>query len=292
MSLGADNEEFTAAFTYNLRKNRLVSGYTTSTIAYSAYLLQVIRVHGGITQPYALYLAIGPLLAAGLSYILTKAADKDTLDLFTSKRFNLALLGYSSLSLVMVGLAPQLRRPLFIGPPLLVAISSIKGYAYGVRGWDLQKPAATIARDLKKTVTQTLSSLAKLPKTLQSFGYSAATLLLGVMKLAKVKEIVTILASSTSQSDLLVPLARLARLSLFSAVVFSLKDAADRGLLEGRTFIQLNLLSSACFGALAAFVLKGATSSAQIQAVGGVAAVFSIFCAWNGVASILKAHAM
>ena len=289
MSLANSDEEFATAFTYNLRKNRLVSGYKATTMAYVAYFFQVVRVHGGFTQPYALYLAIGPLLAAGLSYILTQSTNNDTLGLFTSKRYNLALLGYAGISLALVGLAQQLRKPLFIIPPLLATISCMKGYASGVRGWDLQKPAVAIVCDLKKSTAQTLSSLLKVPKTMQASAYTAATLLLAAMKLAKVKEIIEMIASSSSQSNLLVPLARLARLSLFTAVVYSLKDAADRKMLEGESFIQLNLLSAASFGALASFLLKKATpKSTQLPIVGGAAAFFSVFCACNGAASILK----
>ena len=143
-------------------------------------------------------------------------------------------------------------------------ISCIKGYAYGVRGWDLRKPVVAIVSDLKKSTTQTISSLLQVPKTKQASGYTAATFLLVAMKLAKVKEIIGMLASSSSQSNMLVPLARLARLSLFTAVVFSLKDAADRRMLEGENIIQLNLLSAASFGSLAAFVLKGSTSTTQL----------------------------
>ena len=46
-------------------------------------------------------------------------------------------------------------------------------------------------------------------------------------------------------------LIRFAKLSLLASLVFSLKDAADRGRLDGTTFVQLNFLSSFAFGTMA-----------------------------------------
>jgi len=120
------------------------------------------------------------------------------------------------------------------------------------------------------------------PKNIVATGYLAATLMVTTMKLAKLKEVFEIAITSSSQS-VLVPLARFARLALLAYVVYTLKDGADRGILDGTSFIQLNFLSSASFGALAAYVLKEGTAG-----LGGAAAFFSVFCAFNGVVSTLK----
>ena len=279
---GIDAEQFAAAFRYNLRKDRLSTTYKATSIAYALYALQNIRVHSSL--PYGSLLASGHGLAAGLAYILSKAASKDHLFLFTSKRYNLALLGYGACKLAVTAIAGRVPGgPLLLLGPLLANISSIQGYSIGVRGWEYEKPAGSIVIDVKKSASQAISSMLKVPKT-QSLGYMGATLLLVALKLDKLKKICEIILSNNDVgASLLVPLARFARLAIFSAVAYTLKDGADRGLLDSPNFILLNLLSAASFGALASYV--GATT-----AVGGLAALFSVFSGVNGLISVLKSE--
>lgn len=273
------NSDFDAAFQYNLRKNRLSATYKASSIAYGLYALHNLRAQTSL--PYACLLASGHMLAAGLAYVLSKATANDQLFLFTSKRYNLALLEYGVCQLAVVALAGQIPGGnLFLLGPSLATISSIQGYALGVRGWYYQKPVGAIVEDVKKSTSQTMSSLVKVPKNIQSCVYLGATLLLATMKFVKFKEICEILlAKSDIRTSLLVPLARFGRLALFTGVVYSLKDAADRGFLNSSNLIQLNVLSSASFAALASY----AGTSTR---VGGLAAFFSIFCALSVAASV------
>jgi hypothetical protein len=223
-------------------------------------------------------------MAAGLAYILKGEAATNQLFLFTSKRYNLALLGYGLCQLAVVNLAGKVPGgPLFVFGPILATISGLQGYVYGVRGWDYQKKSTTIAADLKTAVTQLVRSFVKLPKTFSSVVYLVATLMLATMKLAKAKEIVEILSTGGGDmSKILVPLARFGRLALFASVVYSLKDGADRGILDGKGFIQLNFLSAVSFAALAAYA--GPTTNP----IGGLSAFFALVCAFNGLASTLN----
>lgn len=277
----AADSEFAEAFQYNLRKNRLSVSYKATAIAYSFCVIQNLLVQTSV--PYACFLASEHALASGLAFILSKASAQDNLFLFTSKRYNLALLNYSACHLagaILAGLVPG--KNLFLYGPLLAAFSSIQGYTLGVRGWTYEKPVGAIVADLKKTTSQTLSSLVKVPKSIQSFGYLGATLLLATMKFAKLKEIVDILiAKSDVRTSLLVPLASFGRLALFTCVAYTLKDGSDRGLLGSTNLIQLNLLSAGSFAALASYV--GINTQ-----VGGLSAIFSLFCALNGVLSFFK----
>jgi hypothetical protein len=101
----------------------------------------------------------------------------------------------------------------------------------------------------------------------------------------------------------------MAKMSLFAAVVYTLKDAADRKRLEGTTFIELNFLSSVMFVAMAGtcrwqqcvFVydccaharlspiisaanwLKG---TVELPVVG--AGLLALFTAANGIVSVVK----
>jgi len=278
----AGDEQFATAFDKNLKQDRLSNLYKATYLVYGAFALKNLRIHNSLS--YGCLLASAPMLAAALAFILSGAASKDNLFLFTSKRYNLTLLAYGLCQLAVVILAGRQAPPQWLIPPVLAIISSIQGYSFGVRGWALQKPAGTILNDFKKTIAQINLSFLKLPKNLKSGGYLGATLMLATMKLVKLKEIAEIVldASNKANGGILVPLARFGRLALFTSVVYSLKDGADRGILDDSTsLIQLNVLSSASFAALAAYV--GVSTQ-----IGVLAAFFSIFCAWNSAMSIFS----
>mmetsp|Transcript_26795 Transcript_26795/g.39642 ORF Transcript_26795/g.39642 Transcript_26795/m.39642 type:complete len:335 (-) Transcript_26795:178-1182(-) len=282
-SASADSE-FSEAFQYNLRKSRLTAAYKAAAISYALYALHNLRAQSSLA--YACLFASGHGMAAGLACILNFAAVEDRLFLFTSKRYNLALMEYGVCQLVATALAGRVPRGGFIllAGPLFATISTFQGYIFGVRGWTYQKPVGAIVGDLKKGTSQTLSSLFKVPKNIKSFGYLGGTLLVAAMKLEKLKEIGEVLvAKSDVRTALLVPLAGFGRLALFTSVVYNLKDGADRGILDNINFIGLNLLSAFSFAALVSHV--GTNTP-----VGGFSAFFSVFCALNGVISFFKSN--
>jgi hypothetical protein len=234
-------------------------------------------------QAFSIYQASsGHVLAAGLAYILVGAAQKeDRLKSDTYKRLNLSLVAYGAVGLSMVGLTSQFRTPMFVLPPLLAFINSIKGYTYGALGWDKKSKSGKIVSDLMEGTKSTLLSMLTIPKNIKALGYLGATLMVETMKIHKLVEIVQLAQAGANRLTIAIMLSRFGRLALFTTVLYTLKDAADRGRLEGTTFIELNLLSSSAFAAMAAHLLpRGSTK------LGAAAAFFSVFSAWNGRCSL------
>jgi len=73
-----------------------------------------------------------------------------------------------------------------------------------------------------------------------------------------------------------------AKLTLFSAVVFTLKDAADEKRMKGMVFIQMNLVSSFIFGVISAYRME---KGQLLLPVG--AALSSLFTGINGLRSVV-----
>jgi hypothetical protein len=229
------------------RQDRLQIGYKVTSIVYlGVSILHIVRK--GLNS-WALYYACGgPLLASGITYILAQAASNDRISSDTYKRLNLSLLTFGVLGLTLPVLDPiHFRAPVFIIPPLLATVNSIKGYGYGVLGWDKKKEKSAILTDLKESFQSTFQSLITFRK--ESLDYLLATSMVVIMTVVKCKE----LFGSSTTNPLMVAskVSRMARLMLFSGVLFTLKDAADRNRLSGTTFVQLNYLSSAVFLSMA-----------------------------------------
>jgi hypothetical protein len=136
--------------------------------------------------------------------------------------------------------------PFFIVPPLLATINLIKGYGYGVLEWDKKKEKSAILTDLKEHFQSTFQNLITFRK--ESLDYLLATSMVVIMTLVKGKEL---FESTTNPLMVASKVSRMARLMLFSGVLYTLKDAADRNRLSGTTFVQLNYLLSAVFLSMA-----------------------------------------
>jgi hypothetical protein len=277
-----NDDDFERAFTRNIRKNRLTRTYAAASVLYFGFGLFNLKMQTSL--PYALLLASGHFMAAGLAWILKDQDVKDNLFLFTNKRFNLGLLEYGICQLIVLMLAKRVPggNSIFGLGPVLLTLSSLQGYTYGVRGLDYSKGGPmSLVKDLFTGVGQTLLSIVKIPKNINSAVYTVATLLVFSMKVAKLQEVVDIVSKKGDTSSLLVPIARLGRLALMTILVYSLKDAADRGMIDSPTFIKLNALASASFASLALYIGKA-------TAVGGMAAFLAVFCGAKGVVSIVK----
>jgi hypothetical protein len=255
------------------RKSRVITGYRAASLAYLASATILSLANGYRSKQhhsmslfaacwFQAYTVAGPILASGVAYILTDAAVKDNLQSDTYKRFNLFLGQYAALTLSMVYLAPDsFASPIFIVPSLLGLINSSKGYAYGALGWD--KKTGSYKEEMVQAVKSTIQTLVLTPpKNLASLGYLGATLTVGSMKVAQLVEIVT--GTLVQQQQATIPLvviatrlSRLAKLSLLTAVLFTLKDTADRDRLGGTTFIELNFLSSFVLGTMAGRSVQG-----------------------------------
>jgi hypothetical protein len=310
------------------RKSRVVTGYRAASLAYlgSAVLplFKHYRVQGHVFAWSEVYIVAGPVLASGVAYVLTDAAVNDRLQSGTYKRLNLFLGKYAALTLSMALLAPAwFANSLFLVPSLLGLINSSKGYAYGALGWD--KKTGSYKEDLLQGVKSSIQTLfLKPPKNLASLGYLGATLTVGGMKVAKLVEIVGVVIKQEYATPLVIATGffRLAKLSLLTAVLFTLKDAADRDRLGGTTFIELNFLSSFVLGTMAGrshcesyfhgvicfllfltqryclffFFFLGVPSSiipaylspgGAVTKLGGAISLFSLFNAFNGVVGLV-----
>lgn len=264
------------------RKKRVLFGYRATAIAYLLYCQKYFTVKG--IQPFAIQVTSGYALAAGLAYILASAVQGDRLASDTYKRLNLALvefglIGILGWGLVKFGATVPGFSPLLV-PPILATVNGIKGYGYGLLGWE-KSGDASVVRDFMDGVKSTVLGYFSLPKNVKATGYLAATWMVTGMKLAKLLEIVQLVAGGATGLTIYTRLSRFARYAMASTVLYTLYDAANRNRLEGTTFIELNFMSSAVLAALSSFA--GIASP-----IGGAAAAFSAFSAFNGVASILK----
>lgn len=264
------------------RKSRVLWGYRITALSYLFYAMRYFSVKG--IQPFSIQVNSGYALAAGLAYILASAVQGNRLSSDTYKRLNLSLLqfglfgiwgwGLVKFSDSIPGFTPMLL------PPLFAMINGIKGYGYGVLGVD-KAGNVSFVNDLSQGIKSTIQGMFSLPKNIKAAGYLAATYMLTGIKFTKLVEIVRLIAAGSDGLVVFTRLSRYARYAMLWTVLYTLKDAADRGRLEGTTFIELNFLSAVALAALAAFT--GIASP-----IGSGAAAFALFSTWNGISSIAK----
>ncbi len=264
------------------RKLRILWGYRATALAYLLYAWRYFSVKG--IQQFSIHVTSGYVLTAGLAYILASAVQGNRLSSDTYKRLNLSLLhlgimGIVGWGLVKLGDTVPGFTPMFI-PPLFAMINGIKGYGYGVLGYDKSGNTALLT-DFSTGVKSTIGGILSLPKSAKSTGYLAATYMVTTMKAAKLLEVFRLILEGADGLTVFTRLSRYARYSMLSTVLYTLKDAADRGRLEGTTFIELNFLSAAVLAAMA-------TYSGMTSPIGGSSATFALFSAWNGIFSIYK----
>mmetsp|Transcript_82 Transcript_82/g.103 ORF Transcript_82/g.103 Transcript_82/m.103 type:complete len:397 (-) Transcript_82:1066-2256(-) len=261
------------------RKKRLVMGYKATTFAYFLSIIQVAS-KTGLTK-FAAYFLSSRLLTAGVAYIMSSAAENDRLSSDTYKRLNLAMIGFGVIGLIVQALLPNTRTAIACIAAFLTMVNAVKGYGYGVLGWDKKKEDASIVKDLANYPVSVLKGVFSIPKNMKSFGYLGLTGMVGTMKVIKLVELVQVLKEGTDKVMIATRLSRFASLSFLAMVAYTLKDAADRDRLEGSTFIELNFLAALSLATMSAYV--GFNSR-----LGGFAAFFSGFSAFNGLASIQK----
>lgn len=269
----ADNEQTSLEEKIAGRKKRLIGGYKVMTAAFASFGSMLIA-----TTKVPLFGAPS-LMVAGISYIMIGAAENNRLASDTYKRLNIALFEFGAAGL-LAGLGMRLGATVKLNAAWLLmffvaVVNSIKGYGYGLKGWELGDASAS--EDLIKGMKLTLKTMVQIPN-IKSAGYLAATLFIGFFKLQKLGEVFC----GQGLSKIVTPLIGLARLMVLTIVLFTLKDAADRDRLEGTTFIQLNALSSLSFLAWAAF--RGTAGTSLRPLLGAI----SGFTALNGVLSLTK----
>ena len=223
------------------RKKRVSGGYTIVTVGYTLFALVFARYF----SPLGLYIASGMTTASGVAYILTGAAKNNRLSSDTYKRLNLALGTYGFIGILARGtLDVSSVVKIWTAISFVAMVNSIKGFGYGLKGWELSKvdPVPEFINGAKSTIT----TLVKFPSNVKSAGYLLSTLGFIFLTISKLLEVISLV---TAAKGIITPLAsqymfRLNKLILLSAVTFTLKDAADRDRLEGTTFIELNFLTA------------------------------------------------
>jgi hypothetical protein len=161
----------------------------------------------------------------------------------------------SSLKLLHI---PPLLQNLFVWriPPILAIINGIKGYGYGVWGWDKKKTSSssssnnnnTLVADLCKDFVDGIKSI--VPTVLRRNNlpirsgsdrvYAVGTVWIGVWTVIQTVHFVTGLASQElSPYQLYDGWTGVARFGLLSTIYYTLSDASSRDRLAGSTFIQL-----------------------------------------------------
>eukprot|EP00560_Eucampia_antarctica_P003952 CAMPEP_0197837914 /NCGR_PEP_ID=MMETSP1437-20131217/33721_1 /TAXON_ID=49252 ORGANISM="Eucampia antarctica, Strain CCMP1452" /NCGR_SAMPLE_ID=MMETSP1437 /ASSEMBLY_ACC=CAM_ASM_001096 /LENGTH=287 /DNA_ID=CAMNT_0043445345 /DNA_START=158 /DNA_END=1021 /DNA_ORIENTATION=+ len=250
------------------RQKRVTLGYRLTAVSYIASLLVSATLRSEL------------LLLAGMSYILSGAAQNSRLTSDTYKRMNLALGLYSVTSLFVLNknLTVPIQKKMAILSSILACIHSIKGYGYGILGWDKKKNLLkTLPQELKQGVSNTVKQLLVIPpSSLKSFGYQLMTFFA-----------IAIAACQFNKANYAIS----ANNVLLSTITLTLKDAADRNRLEGTTFIQLNILCSIVFAAMSTkyfAVMSSISSYDKHTLLFFSAASSSVFSLINLLTSIAK----
>lgn len=250
------------------RKKRVVGGYKLCVFFYGLFGALLASMS---KEPFY---GAGPFLASGVAYNLIGAAENDRLSSATYKRLNLALGTYAFVGF-FAGLIMNFR--LWSVASFVAFVNSVKGYGYGLKGWELA-PTDAVA-DLRKGLTSDVRTLLRL-SDLRAAGYAAAAATVLALTLAKLAELRR-LAEAGDAYAVGTRLFRLSKLLLAAATAVTLKDAADRGRLEGTTFVRLNFFTAVFFATWARYEGAGA-------ALGKGFASFAAFAAFNGISSVLK----
>lgn len=268
------------------RKQRVLIGYRITALSYLTASGLALKKSG--LTPFSCYTVAGPILAAGMAYILSIAAqksnDKDhTLPRLASptyKRLNIVLGKYGAIGLILAALVPQTSSPFWVGWTILsfiTMVNSIKGYGYGLKGWKLEGNTISLFKEdvlgLTKGAAKTIFGAVQ--TNLQSTAYLASTLTVGTLMMMKLVDLVTCVVAQDSNVVIASRLSRFAKLYLLTGASFTLTDGAMRGrLAEGSTYNQLNFLSALCFGTMA-----GKQVAAVVVLCVGVIVSHPIVCA-------------
>lgn len=221
------------------RKKRVVVGYKITSIS---YLLLGLVIIGKSRVPYY---GMGPILVSGLGHILSDAALNNRLASDTYKRLNLSLIGGTLFSCTGNFLMQGFPLERFLA--FVTIVNSIKGYGYGLKGWELNNACAK--EDLLKGTKQSIQIISK-TSNFTSAAYLAMTLTVGALIVSKFKELIFLLVGNKNAFVIGTRMYRFSKLLLIGAISFTLKDAADRDRLQGTTFINLNYLNSLSFATM------------------------------------------
>ena len=243
------------------RKQRVEIGYKIVALAYalvSCISFVKYRFIEPCPIPLMLYITAGPWMASSVAFHLIGSGKNDVLKSGASKRLNLALAMFGFIGLLAKGIITT-AQPLWIFACLLATINSIKGYGYGLKGWDLKMTEGNggAFQDIVGGGLDSLRSLFALPSLFsRSAGYAAMTVTFGAMKVAAVYKIIMHAYTGGFPMNKMVwiPLAfQYKKMLLLTTAAFTLKETVD---LEspkgwGAASVGLGLATAVATGAMA-----------------------------------------
>ena len=241
------------------RKKRVLMGYRLSMVIFA--LLGLSTLVPAFIRPemaaISLNYAGGPVMGAGVAYILASAAENDRLSSDTYKRLNLMYAKFGFLWL-LAGILVMQTKPLTRGakilsnPLVMIAsfyalINGLKGWGYGAKGWD-KSASTSYGADLVHLFKSSAKVFVSPFQNIKSAFYFGATAFAGVLKVMKLMDLAGLCSGIGTPA---VTAAKFgswsigyAKIVLLATAAFTLFDAAKRDRLEGTTFIELNVLSS------------------------------------------------
>ncbi len=289
------------------RQAQVQIGYQATGMIYlMVSLLHFIRT--GISFWSLYYVLAGPVLVAGLSFLLKQAVVTDSenstqdteisLQSNTFKRFNWLLIVHSMLSLTLPIIDPtQFGRSIFIFPPLSALWNASKGHVYGgVIGWNPTRHICAVFTDIQQGWSSTMAILGNLQ--VESWIYMLLGAMIGSMTLVKCKEVIGLILwkiiGDAEYSSLVLAsrISRLARLIVLSGMILTLKDGADRKTLLITPYPQVGALIAMALTTLAGYLLSPSVSMASTSfAIGVASLVFATvtgYHALQGLRQVIK----
>jgi len=272
------------------RKKRVEIGYQTSALALAAMAcigFVKYRFVEPIPIPFMLHIIAGPWMAASVAFHLVGSGSNDRLETGVCKRLNLALASFGIIGLLAKDIITT-AQPLWIFACLVATINSIKGYGYGLKGWDLKmmEGNAAAVKDILGGALTSLKSVFAVPAVFsRSTGYAALAATFGAMKCATLYKLVSHMAAVGSMRKMVwIPLAfQYKKLLLLTVAALTLKDAVDQNETGspkgwGAAPVGLGLATAAATGATAAYSITQGSLY-----LGGWTAFLAVFSAVDGI---------
>lgn len=244
------------------RKILTMVGYRISSLVYMSFGLFVIGWQGlqsPAQLPLALYVAAGPVLAGGISYVLEGAAVNDRLSSETFKRLNLFLASYGAIWLTAAFLirktGPEIvTHPLIVAASIISVFNSLRAWTFGVKGWK-KAEGVSLASDLGSTTANMLRVSFSI-KNFSGFVYLCGAFLFGFLKLKRLIYVFKLLGRDGVKASMISKtILQIGMYTLLSAVMVTLKDGADRDRLTGSSYVELNAISTFVLGSIGGKIL-------------------------------------
>jgi len=272
------------------RKKRVEIGYQASALALASMTcigFVKYRFYQPIPIPFMLYIISGPWMASSVAFHLVGSGSNDRLKTDSCKRLNLALASFGFIGLLAKDVITT-AQPLWIFACLVAMINSIKGYGYGLKGWDLKMMDgnAGAVKDILGGSLTSLQSVFSLPAIFsRSTGYAALAVTFGAMKCATMYKLIShIVAAGPMNKMVWISLAfQWKKLLLLTVAALTLKEAVDQNETEspkgwGAAPVGLGLATAVATGFTAAYSIQQGSVY-----LGGWIALLAVFSTVDGI---------